>query len=273
MVSDVYAGREAGKTYNFRCGDYDSVSGTTVMSLEVGTGTTPAVTDAEDVATPVDNLVVLGALAFTQARDYVLTGQGKLRFEDTGAAAVTVASGSQKIDVPAYLAGILAIDVPGGASLEFGKPVVNGGIDKSGTGVLTFGADAASELPSGLKLRDGTSKGAVTIQTPNPSNAVVLATSVDTTLPGMTVLSGAIVKTGAGRLTVENADTAMQLFGNNSIHGQLLYGVTVPGGAMDFPADGTPPTRRKSRFPTPRAEPNPSSRTHTLAICKYSHGT
>ena len=256
-ISDVYVGRESGKTYNLRCGDYDSASGTTVLSLEVGSGTTPAVTDAEDIATPVDNLVVLGALAFTQAKDYVLTGQGRLRFEDTGAAAVTVASGSQNIDVPTYLAGTLAINVPGGASLEFSKPVVNGGIDKSGTGVLAFGADAASELPAGVKLRDGTwkvdgpgvsSRGAVTIQSPNPSNAVVLATSVDTTVPGMTVLSGALVKTGAGRLTVENANAAMQLYGNWSIHGQLQYGVTVPGGAMDFPADGTPPTKEYSAF-------------------------
>ena len=128
---------------------------------------------------------------------------------------------------------------------------------RNGSLVLAFGADAASELPAGLKLRDGTwkvdgpgvsSKGAVTIQSPNPSNAVVLATSVDTTVPDLTVSSGAIVKTGEGRLTVENANSAMQLYGNWSIHGQLVYGVTVPGGAMDFPADGTPPTMEYSAF-------------------------
>ena len=257
LLSGVMSGRAAGKTYNFRCSDYDATTDTTVLSLEIGPAFTPVVTDAEDVATPVADLQVLGALAFTQARDYVLGGSGKFLFEDSGAAAVSVASGIQKIGVQTYLPGVLLVDVKGGSTLVFDKPVLNGGIDKTGTGVLAFGADAASELPLGLTLRDGTWKveaegertaGVLKIQSPNPSNAVVLAAAADTTVAGLTVSSGAIVKTGVGALTVENESTKMQLYGDWSIHGQLQYGVTVPSEAMDFPADDTPPTQNYSAF-------------------------
>ena len=257
IMAELTIVRASGKTYNFVCSDYDESTRATVLSLVIGTPYDPVVTDAEDLPASIDEICVLGALAFTRAKDYVLSGLNRLFFENSGRAAITVASGNQKIDVTTCLSCLTTVDVPGGSCLTFAKPVEHGGIDKTGTGVLAFGEDAASELPLGLTLRDGTWKveaegarttGALKIQSPNPSNAVVLATAADTTVAGLTVPSGAIVKTGIGSLTVENADAAMQLYGNWSIHGQLLYGVTVPSGPMDFPADGTPPTQNYSAF-------------------------
>lgn len=253
----VGGGRSVNKSYRFICGDYDSANDVTVLSLVVADAYEPTVTDAADVPVPIDSLLVLGALAFTDAKDHVLSGSNRIFFEDSGHASISVLSGSQEIAVPTLLSDLTKINVAGGATLTFSKPIAHGGVDKTGTGVLAFGADAAIELPLGLTLRDGTWKveaegertaGALKIQSPNPSNAVVLATATDTTVAGLTVPSGAVVKTGVGALTVENESAKMQLYGDGSIHGQLVYGVTVPSGPMDFPADGTPPTQNYSAF-------------------------
>ena len=253
----VGGGRSVNKSYRFICGDYDSANDVTVLSLVVADAYEPTVTDAADVPVPIDSLLVLGALAFTDAKDHVLSGSNRIFFEDSGHASISVLSGSQEIAVPTLLSALTKIDVAGGATLTFSKPIAHGGVDKTGTGVLAFGADAASELPLGLTLRDGTWKveaegertaGALKIQSPNPSNAVVLATATDTTVAGLTVPSGAVVKTGVGALTVENESAKMQLYGDGSIHGKLQYGISLPAGPMDFPADGTPPTQNYSAF-------------------------
>ena len=73
-----------------------------------------------------DTCASLGALAFTSLRDYAIVGDGHLFFEDCGvAAAISVAGGNQRIDVPVVAVEDIAVDVATGARLTFGEKVMS----------------------------------------------------------------------------------------------------------------------------------------------------
>lgn len=68
----------------------------------------------------------LGALAFSSLRDYVISGNGLLFFEDGGTdAVITVAAGDQRIDVPVGAVRDISLSVAAGASLTFGEKLVS----------------------------------------------------------------------------------------------------------------------------------------------------
>jgi len=91
------------------------------------------------VVTVATALAPLGALAFSALRDYVISGDGSLFFEDCGvAAAISVAGGDQRIDVPVGAIKDIAVDVATGASLTFGEKVV------SSAGALVVNGDLAA---------------------------------------------------------------------------------------------------------------------------------
>lgn len=80
-------------------------------------------------------VAALGALAFTSLRDYVISGDGILFFEDGNVdAVIDVAGGDQRIDVPVGSVRNLSVKVADGASLTFGGKIVtsSGGLIVNG---------------------------------------------------------------------------------------------------------------------------------------------
>ena len=100
----------------------------------------------------VDMCASLGALAFTALRDHVLAGDGSLYFEDCGvAAAISVAGGEQRIDVPVVAVNNLTVDVADGATLTFGEKLVSSTGSLTVNGSLTTGRVVLEGADSAFK--------------------------------------------------------------------------------------------------------------------------
>lgn len=225
---------------------------------------------ASTVALP--SAAFVGSLAFAD-RDYGLVGEGPLVIADSKNGAMSVSGGRVSVDVPLWQLGSLAIDVASGASLVLNGPVMHGDILKTGDGALFLngegslfdnGFTAAGGLfyirdlsiflpvmdePSAV-LKDGTlmidgEEGADDARFPflfdvaaaASTDAVVVSNAVDVTFPVGTFSSGAIVKRGAGRATLEI--TRNREF--TSSCGSAASAGVPPTESLDFPADGTSP--------------------------------
>ena len=104
----------------------------------------------------VDAAAKAGAVAFA-AEGYTLTGAGPLEIAgEQGAAEIASTVGAATVDVPILLDTMTALPVADGATLTFEKPILNGGIKKTGAGSLVLAASNEFErtvsLAGGLNL-------------------------------------------------------------------------------------------------------------------------
>lgn len=183
----------------------------------------------------------VGAFSFTTDKNFIFAG-GKLDFTPVkGGAWFDMTSGRAVFNLPVGMYWTLPLSLAAGTALTFNEPLVGGGIEKTGTGALTLAADNrlryAVSLGGGLNtiasagaLNNLENKAVFTddtlaftnsvddsemvIATPiviesatSKTNAVVLKADGDVLLKNLSVEAGAIIKRGAGKLTVEASAT------------------------------------------------------------------
>ncbi len=198
-----------------------------------------------------------GALTFSAAQPYTLSGVSPLAISYAVNGSIDVARGNHTNAVPLNLGAVLPVNVAEGASLAVTSPMTTGGIAKQGTGTLAL--SAANNLPYGIELRDGTlavpatqalegnstrltggtlrftgeataTPASVTIATGDSAKSAIIRADADTELTqGLTFSSGAFIKRGAGVLTVKQP--AGRALGVNAASGA--------GGACAFDENGT----------------------------------
>jgi hypothetical protein len=203
---------------------------------------------------------VAGALTFDAPKSYTLSGASPLALSYAVNGSIDVARGHHTNAVPLNLGAVLPVNVEEGASLAVTAPMTVGGIAKEGKGTLAL--SGANDLPYGIEVRDGTlavadvqaiegsanlltggtlrftgeaaaTPASVTIGTGAATKSAVIRADVDTELTqGITVTSGAVIKRGAGMLTVDQpAGRALSAAAESG-----------PGSAFAFEEGGTAPT-------------------------------
>ena len=219
-----------------------------------------------------------GALSFG-TDGYTLTGAGPLAIVgDIGASSIAATAGANTIDVPVQLSVRTSVPVDAGASLAVTKPILGGGIAKTGTGKLTLGA--ANAVEDGISSSDGilevTDSGAlgssandtvqfagangaaiatpanISVSAADASGLVVFKADTDATLDALKVTKGAFCKRGAGRLTVRvpAATTyAMATAGSGTAAGDQTAWFPADSEGIVFPEDGTAPESSGGLYP------------------------
>lgn len=212
----------------------------------------------------------VGALSF-DAGAFTLLGSSALSLAAPGSSSITVSAGSHVLDVPIDQGAVTPVSVAADAALEFRKPVSGGGIAKTGSGrIVLSGANAfGGELSfsAGLNvisnsaalggvavvgLGDATLEIAAEADSAFPASAtldieagvstdaVVVKNEADATVKSLNLVSGAIIKRGAGRLVLDATTgriPAISMSAGDHKNGSVCNS----GGRIDFPADGTPP--------------------------------
>jgi hypothetical protein len=137
-------------------GDWNA-SGNWFFGIPNGVGAeadfTSSITAPRTVFT--DTAETLGTIQFNNSSSYQLTGQGSLTMQvSTGAASISVASGSQKINLPLFFASNTNINVAGGATLTLANPTtINANQTVTETGNVQI--QAPLTLQSGASLVNG----------------------------------------------------------------------------------------------------------------------
>ena len=183
--------------------------------------------------------VTVGAMRFDSALDYTLAGAGLITFSDRGGyAKIDVVNGKIGIDSAVKVPSDMKLDVASGSTLTVSGKVNGGGLVKSGKGVATL-SNGENVLPAGVTVTAGTLKAeplsalgakgsltlaggttavdadggtyarAVRVDTGDPAVGTILRTESDLTLTDFAAVSGAFIKTGAGRLTIDVPDGAV----------------------------------------------------------------
>ena len=229
-------------------------------------------TSAQKTVT-VTEAAVAGALSF--AGNYTLEGPEAVEIAaDQGAARIDVTAGATEIAAPLTLDAVTYATLAAGSALTLSGTVVEGGFKKSGQGRLNLALDSLS-CPYGLSFGGGTtsvateesfgarmgalnrvemtsdtlevdsSSGeelvfgqAVTLSATNATAALVLKSETPATFKNLTVASGAIIKRGASKLTLEVKDGDVLTYGNGALDKSVLDNV-MP---LSFEADGVAPS-------------------------------
>ena len=210
--------------------------------------------------------VGVGALSFASG-SFALGGSGILSFNSPGSSRIDVGNGSHIINASVVTYGELPIEVGEGAKLSFGSSVAGYGISKDGAGSLEFNAPFSGTLGIGeglvtakntslcdislIKLGDGTlriaegascAKSSLQLVSSNVTSAVVLDNAADLTVESFVPTSGALIKRGKGRLTIDaSSGKCEQLaagIGDHYSDGMLQSGHNV---LFAFAEDGMPP--------------------------------
>jgi len=212
----------------------------------------------------------VGALDFTASKSYTIGGSGSINISDNGSPRVTATAGSSAVNVGMMLPTLIEFDVADPAALTLGGPLSRGGVLKKGTGRLYLGSannllnmgifvsegllSIASMAAAGMNnsvfkqvtIDGGTfefgggASGAVPfsiIVQADSQEAVGLKNDADITIGSISVLSGDIVKRGAGTLTF---DTALATL--SADNGKCSLNSTHATGQQFFPSNGVMPT-------------------------------
>ena len=217
-----------------------------------------------------------GALSFTAPADWVFGGDGLELAALKGGAYFAMTHGSAVFNLPIGLFHSLPVMLAQGTAAIFNSPITGGGLVKTGKGALTLAADnrfrysvsvgggfntvsspgALDNLAGSFTLTDDTlafSNSAdgseMTISTPitlksaiSSTNALIVKTDCDVRLRNLAVEKGALIKRGAGKLTVEASASESTVL--QSGYGPLPYSSNyrVTGGTLvEFAADGSVP--------------------------------
>ena len=220
-----------------------------------------------------------GAAEFT-AGSHVLSGVEPLEISgELGAIRIDVTAGDQVFELPLASAWPVPVALAAGTSLALEGSFIDGGIAKTGKGRLVLSADnefqkdvsiggginvvtadhalrtrgQASWTGDTLLFTNDTDT-ALTIaqlkvnETESKTNAVVINAAVDVEIVDLTVSSGAIIKRGAGRLTVNaKADAELVLEPANGTIPTSTYG-SGGNAQAPFAEDGTAPTKGYNGF-------------------------
>lgn len=214
---------------------------------------------------------VAGALSF--ADDYMVEGPKAVEIAASqGAARIDVTAGATAIAAPLLLDAMTYATLGAGAALTLSGTVAEGGLRKSGSGRLNL-ALCSLACPYGLSFAGGmtsvateesfgTRTGApnrvqmtgdtleinrpsgeelvfdqaVTLAATNATAALVLKSETPATFKNLTLTSGAIIKRGPAKVTLEVRDGDVLTTGNGKTVGDNMA-------CPEFPADGTAPTQ------------------------------
>ena len=208
----------------------------------------------------------VGALSFASG-SFTLGGSGILSFASPGSSRIDVGAGSHLVNVPMVTVGELPVDVAEDASLALGGRIAGRGISKEGGGALELNAQVSGSVKiseglvvanggslsevSLIKLGDGTlrvaegascAKSSLQLVSSNATSAVVLDNAADLTVESFVPTSGALIKRGKGRLTIDaSSGNCAQLaagIGDHYSDGMLQSGHNV---LFAFAEDGMPP--------------------------------
>lgn len=224
----------------------------------------------------VDGDQSVAALVFNGNGNYTLGGTGSLRITDTGYADISVEAGRQTLNVPLAFAAMTDVNVNTNAALCLEKRIDRGGLVKEGAGALAL-SSLDNSFIMGVRVEDGllTIPGAGALGQSGSANQTVLAGGTlevsneapislsvpmrvmaadngvaalkvdgDVQTDDLSVQSGAFVKRGAGRLTVES-ETTLKLAAS---HGTCALNGNPPSGEIRFPASGLLPTSGYAGF-------------------------
>ena len=212
-----------------------------------------------------------GAVEFA-AGGYTLTGEGSLEIcGEQGAAEIAVAAGAAIVDVPVTLDAVTALPVSEGASLMLAKPILDGGLKKSGAGLLRLAAtndffkEVSVEGGRNVLADAGAVNGAAQVKlgandtlaiegegeqhlampvavTSDIDNPAIIDTTADVTIDQIDV-AGALIKRGAGTLTIDaTSGKASTLSTACSKATEAAPSAKALG---YFPADGTKPSQNE----------------------------
>ena len=227
----------------------------------------------------------VGAISVSSGADYVLTGDGLEIPGEKDGSWLGVTAGSATFELPIGLFYSLPVTLSAGTSATFLEPITGGGLVKTGKGALTLGADNAfryavsvggglNTVASAGALDNATGSATLTDDTlvftnsvndaemvisapvvlrsaTSTTNAVVIKADSDVRIEDLTVSSGALIKRGAGRLTVVASSTKSTVlqagYGPTKDSGGQNYRV-VTSTLVDFAADGTAPAPEDRQY-------------------------
>lgn len=166
-----------------------------------------AITSAATVTTAGETA---GALYFNNALGYTLAGDGLTLNGGAAPAAVTVETGSHRLDAPLILSGDAVLDVAPAALLQLGT--VNGASSTltaqgNGTLALTAGPSVQSFL---LNVQELSASNSLTVASPiTLQRTVTLRPALSTTTTVSSVVSGSsgLTKAGSSTLALSGANT------------------------------------------------------------------
>lgn len=217
-----------------------------------------------------------GALSFTAQTDWVFEGDGLELSAPKGGSYLAMTHGSAVFNLPIGLFHSLPVTLAQGTAAIFNSPITGGGFVKTGKGALTLAADnrfryavsvgggfntvsspgALDNLAGSFTLTEDTlafinsaDGSEMTISTPvtlssetSSTNALILKTDIDVKFRHLTVEKGALVKRGAGKLTVEASESENIVLqsGYGPLSSSSNYRVTGST-LVEFAADGSAP--------------------------------
>ena len=213
----------------------------------------------------------VGAVTFAGG-PYEISGSGSLALSSPGASFVRSNIGTNIVSVPVSAVGDMPVAVAADSSLELAGTLSSAGLTKTGGGRLVLsganalsgtvsfgagmnvvsntsalsGATVVSVADATLRFAEGSggtypSTETFTLASSNAAGAVVFDCNDDVTLTSFIPASGALVKRGAGTLTLDASTGHITTLSTTSGDGQNGGGV-VDGSRKVFAEDGTPPS-------------------------------
>jgi hypothetical protein len=147
----------ANATWNKQAGDWNSTSnwvGGVPNGIDAVANFKSSITAARTVYA--DIATTAGTLNFDNANSYVISGAGTLSLQtSSGSAAVNVATGNHKINLPLTIVSNTNLNVSSGASLKISDPVtVNAGksLASIGSGTVTYESTVTLQAGASLSL-------------------------------------------------------------------------------------------------------------------------
>ena len=216
----------------------------------------------------------VGAIEVSSGVSYALSGEGLFVSSVKGASFLNVTSGSVLFDVQMELLHVLPLSLSAGTEVSFMKPILFGGIEKTGKGRLVLEAAnqlaeplvvgggrnvvaAQGALPdSGTTLTDDTveftnavDETAMTVTSPfvlksseSLTNALIVKTDSDVRFDDFSVSKGALIKRGAGTMTVRaSKDKETVLFSGNGVGSDANSVINGKTEVLEFADDGSAP--------------------------------
>lgn len=244
-------------------------------ALPLSTGVAEFGANGATTSVNVDDDFTTTLLKFNGNANYTLAGNGALHLANSGNAAIEAAGGEQKMLAKLQLQKRVDVNVAQGAKLELAQ-IEGGGFNKVGDGTLKLTSNDSSLIAgvknlAGLMTMDSVSAlgctadtvqkmltlsgGTVeikntaaetlpyklTVEAPAVNNAVVLKNDGALTVRDIQVLSGALIKRGAGRLTI--ASTTESALNLSSGNGECAQNGVPTANVIPFNDDGAVPTK------------------------------
>ena len=236
-------------------------------------------------AVPVPANAEVGAISVSSGEDYVFTGTELEIPGGKEGSWFDVSSGSATFNLPIWLAYSLPMTLAADTAATFNGPITGGGLSKTGKGAITLAADNhfryAVSVGGGLNVAasagalDNAAKSAtltddtlvftnavddseMVVATPvvlhsatSTTNTVIVKADSDVRLKDLTVSKGALIKRGAGRLTIEASETK-----NTKLSADREYGATrsdvnyrvINSSLLEFAADGSAPAPSAQQY-------------------------